>query len=93
MNKVFCLEILGESSFHKFLVQSGWSGRGFVFRYNPATKSHIRAYRSIDDYLAERVDIHKAANVWPPLANLLPADQVADETYAEPFGSEAKGAA
>ena len=79
----FCLEILGESSFHKYLVQSGWSGRSYVFRYNQPTRSHVRAYRRLEDYLAERVDVHKAANVWPLLGNLLPEDQVEPQVFAE----------
>lgn len=72
----FCLEILGESAFHKYLVQSGWSGRAYAFRYNRPTRSHVRAYRCIEDYQAERVDIHKAANIWPLLGNLLPEEQI-----------------
>jgi len=79
----FCLEILGESAFHKYLVQSGWSGRAYVFRYNQPTHSHLRAYRSIEDYYAERVDIHKAANIWPLLGNLLPEDQIEPHVFAD----------
>ncbi len=79
----FCLEILGESSFHKYLVQSGWSGRSYAFRYNQPTHSHVRAYRTIDDYRAERVDIHKAANVWPLLGNLLPEEQLEAHVFAD----------
>lgn len=79
----FCLEILGESSFHKYLVQSGWSGRSYVFRYNQPTHSHVRAYRCIDDYRAERVDIHKSANVWPLLGNLLPREELEAHVFAE----------
>ncbi len=79
----FCLEILGESSFHKYLVQAGWSGRSYVFRYNPPTQSHVRAYRQLGDYLAERVDVHKAANVWPLLGNLLPEDQLEPHVFAD----------
>lgn len=79
----FCLEILGESAFHKYLVQSGWSGRAYAFRYNQPTHSHIRAYRCLEDYLAERVDVHKAANVWPLLGNLLPEDQLEPHVFAE----------
>ena len=84
----FCLEILGESAFHKYLVQSGWSGRAYVFRYNRPTRSHVRAYRCLEDYLAERVDVHKAANIWPLLGNLLPAEKVESHAFAEvPGGS------
>ena len=79
----FCLEILGESAFHKYLVQSGWSGRSYVFRYNRPTRSHVRAYRCIEDYLTERVDVHKAANIWPLLGNLLPEDQVEPHVFAD----------
>ena len=79
----FCLEILGESAFHKYLVQSGWSGRSYVFRYNRPTRSHLRAYRFIGDYLAERVDVHKSANIWPLLGNLLPEDQVEPHVFAD----------
>lgn len=79
----FCLEILGESSFHKYLVQSGWSGRSYAFRYNQPTHSHVRAYHSIEEYRAERVDIHKAANVWPLLGNLLPEDQLEAHVFVE----------
>jgi hypothetical protein len=80
----FCLEILGESSYHKYLVQSGWSGRPYIFRYNPPTQSHVRAYRRIGDYLAERVDVHKAANVWPLLGNLLPLELLEPHVFTEP---------
>lgn len=76
MNRIFCIEILGESSVHKFIVQSGWSGRDYVFFYNPATMSHVRAYRRLEDYLAERVDMHKSANVWPLLANLIEEERL-----------------
>jgi hypothetical protein len=76
MTTVFCIEILGESPVHKFLVQSGWSGKDYVFFYNQHTGSHLRAYRSIDEYRAERVDMHKSANIWPLLGNLLPEDAV-----------------
>jgi hypothetical protein len=79
----FCLEILGESAFHKYLVQSGWSGRAYVFRYNQPTHSHVRAYRRLGDYLAERVDVHKAANIWPLLGNLLPEDQLEPHVFAD----------
>jgi hypothetical protein len=79
----FCLEILGEGSFHKYLVQAGWSGRSYVFRYNQPTQSHVRAYRQLEDYLAERVDVHKAANVWPLLGNLLPEDQLEPQVFVE----------
>lgn len=76
MNRMLCIEILGESPVHKFIVQSGWSGRDYVFFYNAGTQSHIRAYRSLEDYLAERVDMHKSANIWPLLANLIPEEQL-----------------
>jgi len=79
----FCLEILGESAFHKYLVQSGWSGRAYAFRYNRPTRSHVRAYRRIEDYQAERVDIHKSANIWPLLGNLLPEEQIEPHVFAE----------
>ena len=79
----FCLEILGESACHKYLIQSGWSGRAYAFRYNRPTHSHLRAYRSMDDYYAERVDVHKSANVWPLLANLLPEDQIEPHVFAD----------
>jgi len=86
----FCLEILGESAFHRYLVQSGWSGRAYVFRYNQPTRSHVRAYRCLEDYLAERVDVHKAANIWPLLGNLLPGEKIDPEVFAEvPGGSRA----
>ena len=71
-----CIEILGESAFHKFLTQSGWSGRDYLFKYNRPTNSHMRAYRRVEDYYAERVDLHKSTNVWPLLGNLLPAEQI-----------------
>ena len=79
----FCLEILGESAFHKHLVQSGWSGRAYAFRYNNYTRSHVRAYRCMEDYLSERVDVHKAANVWPLLGNLLPEEMLEPQVFAE----------
>ena len=79
----FCLEILGESAFHKYLVQSGWSGRSYVFRYNRPTRSHLRAYRCIEDYLTERVDVHKSANIWPLLGNLLPEEQIEPQVFAD----------
>ncbi len=76
MKTVFCIEILGESPVHKFLVQSGWSGKDYRFFYNRHTGSHLRAYHDIDDYRAERVDMHKSANIWPLLGNLLPEEAV-----------------
>jgi len=86
----FCLEILGESSFHKYLVQSGWSGRAYAFRYNQPTRSHMRAYRRLEDYLEERVDVHKAANVWPLLGNLLTAEQIEPHVFTTPEPVELK---
>ncbi|MEI8233469.1 MAG: hypothetical protein WCH57_02150 [Verrucomicrobiota bacterium] len=88
----FCLEILGESAFHKYLVQSGWSGRAYVFRYNRPTRSHLRAYRCLEDYLAERVDVHKAANIWPLLGNLLPAEKIEPHVFAETPGRSSESA-
>ena len=79
----FCLEILGESSLLPYLMQAGWSGRSYVFRYNKATRSHVRAYREMADYLAERVDLHKAANVWPLLGNLLTEEQLDSVAFVE----------
>ena len=87
----FCLEILGESAFHKYLVQSGWSGRAYVFRYNRPTHSHLRAYRSMEDYYAERVDVHKAANIWPLLGNLLPEDQIDPQVFADSLTKKQTG--
>jgi len=77
----FCIEILGESSFHKFLVQSGWSGKDYVFHYNRHTHSHMRAYRRLEEYHAERVDLHKSANVWPLLGNLLTAEKIEPHVF------------
>ena len=79
----FCLEILGESPVHAYLMQSGWSGKAYVFRYNKATRSHVRAYREMSDYLAERADVHKAANVWPLLGNLLAEEDLDPAVFAE----------
>lgn len=79
----FCIEILGESSFHKFLVQSGWSGKDYVFHYNRHTQSHMRAYRRIEEYYAERVDLHKSANVWPLLGNVLPGEKVEAHVFVD----------
>ena len=79
----FCIEILGESAFHKFLIQSGWSGRDYIFQYNRSTNSHMRAYRRIEDYYAERVDMHKAANIWPLLGNLLPAERIEPHIFTQ----------
>ncbi len=80
---VFCIEILGEDSFHKFLVQSGWSGRDYIFYYNKPTSSHLRAYRSLADYLAERLDIHKASNIWPLLANLIAEGLIESHVFVQ----------
>jgi len=79
-----CIEILGENPFHKNLIQSGWSGKDFVFQYNRHTNSHMRAYRTREDYLAERVDLHKAANIWPLLFNLLPQEQIEPHVFIGP---------
>jgi|GEM_PF-2469171 len=76
MKTFFCIEILGESPVHKFLVQSGWSGKDYTFFHNRHTGSHLRAYRNIEDYRAERVDMHKSANIWPLLGNLLPEEMI-----------------
>ena len=83
MTTVFCIEILGESPVHKFLVQSGWSGKDYVFFYNRHTGSHLRAYRDIADYRAERVDMHKSANIWPLLGNLLPLESVEPHLFVQ----------
>ena len=80
---VFCIEILGESAFHRFLVQSGWSGRDYIFKYNRHTNSHMRAYRRMEEYYAERVDMHKATNIWPLLGNLLPEEQVDPDVFVD----------
>ena len=81
--KVFCIEILGENAFHPFLLQSGWSGKDYPFFYNPATGSHMRAYREIEAYRAERVDLHKSANIWPILGNVLDASEVAPHLFVD----------
>jgi len=75
-NLFLCIEILGESPWHKALNQSGYSGRCYLFFYNRLTRSHIRAYRDLEDYRAERLDMHKAANVWPLIPNLLEAEKI-----------------
>lgn len=87
---IFCIEILGESAFHPFLIQSGWSGRDYLFKYNRLTQSHMRAYRRVEDYRAERVDMHKSANIWPLLANWLPEELVEAQVFTEPKGDEAE---
>ncbi len=79
----FCIEILGESSFHKCLVQSGWSGKDYAFFYNAPTGTHLRAYRDLKSYLAERVDLHRSANVWPLLGNLIEADRLEAHTFVD----------
>lgn len=79
----FCIEILGESSFHKFLVQSGWSGKEYAFHYNAATNSHMRAYRDIASYRAERVDLHKSANTWPLLGNLVEEREIEPHIFVD----------
>ena len=84
---VFCLEILGESSCHQHLVQQGWSGRSYVFRYNPPTNSYVRAYHRIHDYRAERVDIRENNSGWCLVANLLPENQIDEIVYAKPFAN------
>ncbi len=80
---IFCIEILGENAFHPFLLQSGWSGKDYPFFYNAKTGSHMRAYRSIEAYRAERVDLHKSANVWPILGNLVEEDEVAAHVFVD----------
>lgn len=82
MTHYFCIEILGENSFHPVLLQSGWSGKDYLFHYNPATQSHVRAYGSIEEYRAERVDMHKAENIWPLLGNLLPREALCGKVFA-----------
>ncbi|MCX6967869.1 MAG: hypothetical protein NTZ46_08860 [Verrucomicrobia bacterium] len=84
---------MGESAFHKYLVQSGWSGRSYVFRYNRPTRSHLRAYGCIEEYLAERVDVHKSANIWPLLGNLLPEDQLEPHVFADSLSNNEKAPA
>ena len=81
-----CIEILGESAFHKFLIQSGWSGKDYVFHYNRHTNSHMRAYRTVEEYYAERVDMHKSINVWPLLGNMLPADRIESQVFTDARG-------
>jgi len=70
MSKVFCVELLGEGSYHRHLFQDGYSGKPYQFTYNAKTNSHVRAYRSLDLYLEERADMHMANSVWPLLFNL-----------------------
>ena len=84
-----CIEILGESPFHKFLLQSGWSGRDYHFHFNRHTNSHLRAYRTIEAYHAERIDLHKSANVWPLLFNWLPEEKIESHVFAEPVAKPA----
>ncbi len=83
------IEITGEPGFQKTLCQSGWSGRDYPFFYNrhpdPKKCSHIRAYRSLDIYLAERVDMHKAANVWPLMPNFFTADEIEPQCWTTPL--------
>ena len=87
---IFAVEISGEGAFHKFLVQSGWSGKDYLFHYNAPTNTHMRAYHSIEAYRAERVDMHKTATVWPIMANLLPVDQVQGHVFVDaPVATEA----
>lgn len=81
MIQYFCIEILGESTFHPVLLQSGWSGKDYLFHFNPATQSHLRAYASIEEYRMERVDMHKAENIWPLLGNLLPREKISDKAF------------
>ena len=88
---VFCIEILGESAFHKFLIQSGWSGRDYLFQYNRPTNSHMRAYRRIEDYQAERIDMHKATNIWPLPANLLPEAMIEPHVFIQGAQAESSG--
>jgi len=82
--KFLCIEILGECAFHKFLIQSGWSGKDYLFFYNAATGSHLRAYRCVEDYYAERVDLHRRSEIWSLVANLLPEDQIDPAAFIGP---------
>jgi hypothetical protein len=84
MNTYLCIEILGEPPFHRALNQSGYSGRDYLFFFNAPTRSHLRAYRTLECYLAERVDMHKAANIWPLMPNLLRADQIEPQCWTSP---------
>ncbi|MEI6350060.1 MAG: hypothetical protein WCP06_03020 [Verrucomicrobiota bacterium] len=84
-----CIEILGESAFHKFLIQSGWSGKDYVFHYNRHTNSHMRAYRSLEDYYAERIDMHKSVNIWPLLGNMLPEERIEPQVFSDAGGKSA----
>lgn len=88
-NQYLCIEILGEPPFHKALNQSGYSGRDYMFFYNQATRSHLRAYRSLEVYLAERVDMHKAANIWPLMGNLLAAEEIEPQCWTTPAPPDA----
>jgi len=91
MTHYFCIEIVGESVFHPVLLQSGWSGKDYIFHFNPATQSHLRAYASIEEYRLERVDMHKAENIWPLLGNLLPREKIDEKAFVgEPPRAEAK---
>jgi len=78
---IFCIEILGEGSRRKTLVHTGWSGKEFFFFYNSKTDSHLRVYRSVDEYRAERVDLH-ARSSWFLLGNILPEDKIDAEILA-----------
>jgi hypothetical protein len=46
----------------------------------------MRAYRHFEDYLSERVDVHKSSNTWPLLANQLPAEQIEAHVFVQMGG-------
>ena len=43
----------------------------------------MRAYRRIEDYYADRVDMHKSANIWPLLGNLLSTDRIEPHVFTD----------
>ena len=88
-----CIEILGEPTYHKALNQSGYSGRPYLFFYNKLTRTHLRAYRNVEDYRAERVDMHKAANFWPLIPNLLKAHEIEPQCWTTAAPSPVPAAA
>ena len=82
--KILCIEITGEGAYHTFLNQSGHGGADYRFFKNDATGTYIRAYRTLEDYLSERDDMHTVQGVWPLKANLLSPDQITAHCYTTP---------
>jgi hypothetical protein len=82
--KIICVEITGEGIYHNCLNWDGFSGKPYRFFRNYGTGSYVRAYRKLEDYLAERDDMHITHGVWALKFNLIDPGLISKECYTTP---------